>query len=87
VVAPFEREALTVVIKNPPFKLVETGWGEFDLGVTLHYVANKGTKEFTHALSFREPTYNSAHTLVQHQVDFAEEGLEKPVFGVSEGAG
>lgn len=55
---------LNVVIKRPPFKVEEEGWGEFDLGVTLHYVEKEGTKELTHDLNFQESRYDSPHKLV-----------------------
>jgi len=52
------------VIKRPPFKVEEEGWGEFDLGVTLHFVEKEGTKELTHDLNFQESKYESPHKLV-----------------------
>ena len=52
------------MIKRPPFKVEEEGWGEFDLGVTLHYVEREGSKELTHDLNFQEAKYESPHKLV-----------------------
>ena len=52
------------MIKRPPFKVEEEGWGEFDLGVTLHYVEKEGQKELTHDLNFQESRYESPHRLV-----------------------
>jgi transcription initiation factor TFIID/TFIIF subunit len=57
-------EGLIEVIKRPPFKVEEEGWGEFDLGVTLHFVEKEGTKELTHDLNFQESKYESPHKLV-----------------------
>jgi transcription initiation factor TFIID/TFIIF subunit len=54
------------VIKRHPFKVEEEGWGEFDLGVTLHYVEKEGQKELTHDLNFQESRYESPHRLVPH---------------------
>jgi transcription initiation factor IIF auxiliary subunit len=51
------------VIKRPPFKVEEEGWGEFDLGVTLHYLDKEGSKELTHDLNFQESRYESPHKL------------------------
>jgi transcription initiation factor TFIID/TFIIF subunit len=56
------------VIKRPPFKVEEEGWGEFDLGVTLHFVEKEGTKELTHDLNFQESKYESPHKLVPSTV-------------------
>ena len=55
---------LILVIKKPPFKVEEEGWGEFDLGVTLHYVEKEGSKELTHDLHFQETRYEAPHKLV-----------------------
>ena len=55
---------ITIVIKRPPFKVEEEGWGEFDLVVTLHFVEKEGTKELTHDLNFQESKYESPHKLV-----------------------
>lgn len=60
---PFSTR-LTKVIKRPPFKVEEEGWGEFDLGVTLHYVEKEGIRELTHDLNFQETRYESPHKLV-----------------------
>lgn len=49
--------------KNPPFRISEQGWGEFDLQITLtaadkdHYV--------THDLNFAQPRYESKHVIVR----------------------
>jgi|SRR5579859_3159442 len=58
-------EKPTRVLKRPPFKVEEEGWGEFDLGVTLHYVEKEGTKELTHDLNFQDSKYESPHKLVR----------------------
>ena len=58
-------ERLTTVIKKAPFKVEEEGWGEFDLGVTLHLVEREGVKELKHDLNFQESRYESPHKLVR----------------------
>lgn len=60
------------MIKRPPFKVEEEGWGEFDLGVTLHYVEKEGQKELTHDLNFQESRYESPHKLVPTLSRFLE---------------
>jgi transcription initiation factor TFIID/TFIIF subunit len=57
------------VLKKPPFKVEEEGWGEFDLGVTLHFVEKEGTKELTHDLNFQDARYESPHKLVPPWTD------------------
>lgn len=56
---------LTTVIKKAPFKVEEEGWGEFDLGVTLHLAEREGVKELKHDLNFQESRYESPHKLVK----------------------
>jgi len=68
-VFPLSLHLLTIVIKKPPFKVEEEGWGEFDLGVTLHYVDKEGTKELSHDLNFQEARYESPHKLVSNTQD------------------
>jgi transcription initiation factor IIF auxiliary subunit len=70
-------------MKKPPFKVEEEGWGEFDLGVTLHYVEKEGTKELTHDLNFQDAKYESPHKLVLPNGVRNNVGLQKPVTGVS----
>lgn len=60
------------MIKRPPFKVEEEGWGEFDLGVTLHYVEKEGQKELTHDLNFQDSRYESPHRLVFTPPSFAD---------------
>jgi transcription initiation factor TFIID/TFIIF subunit len=55
---------LTIAAKKPYFKVEEEGWGEFDLGVTLHYAEKEGQKELTHDLNFQDSRYESPHKLV-----------------------
>jgi transcription initiation factor TFIID/TFIIF subunit len=56
--------SLTEAAKKPFFKVEEEGWGEFDLGVTLHYAEKEGQKELTHDLNFQDSRYESPHKLV-----------------------
>lgn len=55
---------LTTDFKKSPFKLEEQGWGEFDMGVTLHFAEKGGTKELGHDLHFQAPKYEITHSLV-----------------------
>ncbi|OJJ81372.1 putative transcription initiation factor subunit (TAF30) [Aspergillus glaucus CBS 516.65] len=48
------------VFKNPPFRISEEGWGEFDLSITL--TADKDYT-VTHDLNFAQPRYESKHVL------------------------
>jgi len=68
-----EQSLTDKVIKRPPFKVEEEGWGEFDLGVTLHYVEREGSKELTHDLNFQEAKYESPHKLVLPTTLFAQQ--------------
>src|ERR1700726_3994827 len=55
---------ITAVIKKAPFKVEEEGWGEFDLGVTLHLAEREGTRDLKHDLNFQDSRYESPHKLV-----------------------
>ncbi|KAK9477982.1 yeats family-domain-containing protein [Lipomyces japonicus] len=55
----------TRTFKKPPFKLTETGWGEFDLGITLHTAEHGGDKKINHDLNFLAASYD-----VEHKVAF-----------------
>ncbi|KAJ9318967.1 hypothetical protein DTO271D3_555 [Paecilomyces variotii] len=46
--------------KNPPFRISEEGWGEFDMQITLH--ADKD-HIITHDLNFQSNRYESKHVL------------------------
>jgi transcription initiation factor IIF auxiliary subunit len=49
-------------IKNPPFRIQEEGWGEFDMQIGLY-----ADKEHTinHDLNFQQTRYESKHTIVR----------------------
>jgi len=43
-------------VETPPYEISETGWGEFDLGVSIHYTdANEKTTELFHLLRLHPP--------------------------------
>lgn len=50
------------VIKQPPFRVAEDGWGEFELKIDLLDVSGK-THEFLHDLNFQQPRYEIKHVL------------------------
>lgn len=51
-------------IKRAPWKVVEQGWGEFEMGVVLHYIDNSGSATFTHDLNFQSgETYSKPQTV------------------------
>jgi transcription initiation factor IIF auxiliary subunit len=47
--------------KNPPFRIQEEGWGEFDMQIEL--VADK-SHFINHDLNFAQERYESKHVLV-----------------------
>lgn len=51
----------TRVVESPPFELTETGWGEFDVNVKIHFVdeANEKVVSFYHRL--RLHPYEASH--------------------------
>mmetsp|Transcript_31155 Transcript_31155/g.52320 ORF Transcript_31155/g.52320 Transcript_31155/m.52320 type:complete len:216 (-) Transcript_31155:318-965(-) len=58
------------VIDKPPFELTETGWGEFEIGFTLHFKEDSGEKplEVFHPLK-----------LYEDQVVHERQSIKKPV--------
>ncbi|KAJ5107067.1 Transcription initiation factor TFIID subunit 14 [Penicillium angulare] len=50
----------TQTFKNPPFRISEEGWGEFDM--TIELVADK-SHMVAHDLHFREERYESKHVI------------------------
>lgn len=52
----------TRVIKKPPFKIEEQGWGEFDLIIAVHFVGG-GERKINHDLNFRENKYVTDHQI------------------------
>ncbi|KAK9464472.1 yeats family-domain-containing protein [Lipomyces arxii] len=51
------------VLKKPPFKLEEQGWGEFDMTIVLHVVDKGGEHTVVHDLNFLEAKYDANHKL------------------------
>ncbi|GAB7347253.1 hypothetical protein MBLNU459_g3348t1 [Dothideomycetes sp. NU459] len=53
------------VLKNPPFRISERGWGEFDMGIALTpYSQPKGEQTILHDLNFASERYEAAHPFV-----------------------
>lgn len=48
--------------KNPPFRIAEQGWGEFDMQITL--TAADKDHIVTHDLNFAQNRYESKHVIV-----------------------
>jgi transcription initiation factor TFIID/TFIIF subunit len=63
-VTPLAFLAHRADFKKPPFKLEEQGWGEFDMGVQLHFAEKGGSKDLAHDLHFQVPKYEITHVVV-----------------------
>lgn len=48
--------------KEPPFKISEQGWGEFDMTILLHLIG-KVERKVSHDLHFLEERYTEDHTI------------------------
>ena len=55
---------MAIVKKNPPFRIEEEGWGEFDLTIALTAAEKGGEHTVQHDLNFSQPRYESVHTIV-----------------------
>lgn len=51
-----------LVLKDPPFRIGEDGWGEFELKIDLQDHGGK-THEFLHDLNFQQPKYEVKHVI------------------------
>ncbi|EKV10566.1 Transcription initiation factor subunit (TAF30), putative [Penicillium digitatum PHI26] len=69
---PSFGERATQVFKQPPFRIQEEGWGEFDMSIEL-----TADKSYTiqHDLNFAQTRYESKHVLVD--MDKLADGLQK----------
>ncbi|KAM9921791.1 hypothetical protein OXX59_006277 [Metschnikowia pulcherrima] len=53
-------------LKQPPFKVEEQGWGEFDIPIAVHLVGipgKSGERKFNHDLNFLQETYTVDHEI------------------------
>ena len=61
--APSAWILIEQAFKNPPFRISEQGWGEFDMQIILTAADKDHT--VTHDLNFAQPRYESKHVLVR----------------------
>lgn len=57
-------KVLYTAFKRPPFRIQETGWGEFDMIISLLAVDKGGEHTIGHDLNFQNERYESKHTIV-----------------------
>lgn len=50
-------------IKQPPFKLEEQGWGEFELAIDLTLLDKSGERKINHDLNFQQEHYEVDHKI------------------------
>lgn len=55
--------------KKPPFRIEETGWGEFDMLITLTAIDKGGEYPLAHDLNFQAERYESKHSIVGNRTD------------------
>ncbi|KAL9076862.1 MAG: hypothetical protein Q9157_003529 [Trypethelium eluteriae] len=53
----------TQTFRDPPFRIQEKGWGEFDLSVILTAINKGGEHTIEHDLNFTNERYEAKHTL------------------------
>ena len=54
----------TTVIKKPPFRIDEKGWGEFEMTIVLTAVGKGGDHTLEHDLNFQSERYEAKHQVV-----------------------
>ncbi|KAI9711830.1 MAG: hypothetical protein M1820_001975 [Bogoriella megaspora] len=59
----FESRAIQT-FKKPPFKCSETGWGEFDMKITLTVMHKGGDHTLNHDLNFQSERYEARHQII-----------------------
>lgn len=52
------------VLKKPPFRIEEKGWGEFDMTIVLTAVGKGGDHTLEHDLNFQSERYEAKHQVV-----------------------
>lgn len=52
------------VIKKPPFRIQEEGWGEFDMRIVVTGIDKGGDHELLHDLNFQQERYEAEHKIV-----------------------
>ena len=52
------------VIKKPPFRIDEKGWGEFDMTIVLTAIGKGGDHTLDHDLNFQAERYEAKHQVV-----------------------
>ncbi|ODQ77628.1 hypothetical protein BABINDRAFT_41263, partial [Babjeviella inositovora NRRL Y-12698] len=52
----------TRAFKEPPFRITEEGWGEFDMMISFHFVG-KGERKLSHDLNFLKEKYTVDHVI------------------------
>lgn len=57
-------ECFPSVIKRPPFRIDEEGWGEFDMEIILAAIDKGGDHTVAHDLNFQAERYEAKHVLV-----------------------
>lgn len=57
-------ECFVSVIKRPPFRIDEEGWGEFDMEIILAAIDKGGDHTVAHDLNFQAERYEAKHVLV-----------------------
>ena len=51
--------------KQPPFRIDEEGWGEFDMQISLFTSGKGGEHTIAHDLNFQSEQYENKHTIVR----------------------
>ena len=64
VVLDTKRLTESTVIKKPPFRIDEKGWGEFDMTIVLTAVGKGGDHTLEHDLNFQSERYEAKHQVV-----------------------
>jgi transcription initiation factor IIF auxiliary subunit len=56
---------IQLVKKDPPFRLAEEGWGEFEMLLTFTPLGKGESIEIPHDLNFQKTRYEVTHELVR----------------------
>ena len=68
VISEYRMLTKSKVIKKPPFRIDEKGWGEFDMTIVLTAVGKGGDHTLDHDLNFQSERYEAKHQVVSLQL-------------------
>ena len=64
-----------LALQQPPFRISEEGWGEFDMNIVLTAAEKGGEHTIVHDLNFQQSQYEAKHPIVRLDLDQVVDGM------------